>query len=142
MTDRAEAMSAIDRLDITSKHKSTKRLLWRRIHEPQFIGVRPSSSKKNMTVSKQQLRIEILKNQIEMLQKELAELRVQTSGDRCFVCKKDPEGYDLPCGHEICHPCFKCRLQEGKITCQVCHKEFFFQEAIEDEDETSPPPMK
>lgn len=36
----------------------------------------------------------------------------------CMVCGKDPEGYDLRCGHPVCYPCFQ---KSGfSMTCTEC----------------------
>jgi len=47
----------------------------------------------------------------------------------CMICANDPEGYDLACGHPICHKCFKGIVEEndGQIQCKICKKKFTFE---------------
>jgi len=50
----------------------------------------------------------------------------------CTVCGHDPEGYDLPCRHDICHRCFREKLVDTKISCPVCNREYIYDMELED----------
>lgn len=128
LTDRETAFQRIQDLDIPSRKKATLRFLWKKRHDPDSIHKTPSKGQRKN--GNNALRIERLKKKIVELQKKLEVLlkNSATEEDVCPICKKDPEGYDLPCRHNLCHDCFQERLTDGKVQCSVCLKEFEFDE--------------
>jgi len=148
--DKETAFNAIASLEVTSRKKAILRLAWKRKHSPETIKKCPAKGKKvdatelekeekktRMKKDLEQEKIEKIKKQIAALQGQLAEL-LQNTGGACFMCGKDPEGYDLPCKHDLCHPCFmEASKETGKIRCGICSTEhqFDFDKIIEEEEE-------
>lgn len=119
--------------------KAAERSFWRKKHEPNKIKKCPNRGRrhKNETqyptlppqepqphTTNEEATVKI----VPQIQEEEDEL--------CVHCHKSSEGYDFPCSHPICHPCF-IRLfyeNDGHMVCQVCKKEYDFEDNIlEDE---------
>jgi hypothetical protein len=144
ITNRDEAFNAISLLDIPSRKKATLRYSWKKRNDPTSIKKRPQKARKKKRTntpapspppSPPQLTqteiIQQLREQIQKLQKQLDALLESSrmnNEEICPICDRDAEGYDLPCRHSICHPCFTDRLVDGKIQCTVCTKNFEFDD--------------
>lgn len=104
--------------DWSDHRKAAERHSWRRKHEPNAITRCPNRGKryKKKVVS--------------------PPIPVEEDDPPCYICKKSSDGYDFPCGHPICHPCFQKEFllqEEGKMTCGICKKEFtFYDELVDD----------
>lgn len=55
----------------------------------------------------------------------------------CMICSKDPQGYDLKCGHPMC---YECLHKSGfKATCKICgNTESYTNEDYDHEEEDDP----
>lgn len=134
-TEKDKAFRLIEELDTTNRKRAAIRHHWKKIHAPDQIH-KPST-----VVPKRrndQDRIHQLEQRITDLE---AQLRMALEGldkevkSECFLCKKDPQGYDLPCGHEICHPCFRNHLgKDGDIICKMCKNTFHFNDELIEDD--------
>ena len=144
--DQEKAFGLIEKMDVSDRQKATYRYQWKKKHIPSQIKHPKQQDVKK--ISTDQDRIHQLEQRITDLEIQLRDAleRIDRSSEKppssnsissqCFICKKDPEGYDLPCGHEICHPCFRKNLDEnGDIACKVCQHRFQFHEELMDEEE-------
>jgi hypothetical protein len=135
--NRDEAFRLLEQMEISSRQKSTIRYQWKKKHCPDQIH------DKTLSID----RVQRLEKRIDDLEKQLLQVMERidkyesdtattattaTNASTCFICGVDPEGYDLPCGHEICHPCFRQHLDtNGDMICKVCQKEFHFEDLNE-----------
>lgn len=106
MTNKEKAFQEINmRTDWSNHRKAAERSSWRKKHEPEKIVRQPNRGKRY--------------NKKPPPEDEYPP---------CYMCQKSSEGYDFPCGHPICHPCFqKLFVQyDGYITCRMCRKEYSF----------------
>jgi hypothetical protein len=140
--NREEAFRLLEQMDVSSRQKSTIRYQWKKKHCPDQIHDKTLSTDR---VHRLEKRIDDLEKQLLQVMERMDKYQsdaanTTTSNDTnnanntstCFICGVDPEGYDLPCGHEICHPCFRQHLDtNGDMICKVCHKEFHFEDLNE-----------
>ena len=143
-----KASSMIKMLDIPSRQKSSIKYMWKKKNKQAdtttINDVAPKEKDDNTiwdeggdhrsVYADLVKRISVLEDEFKMLKSgvnlSVKEQRECEQG-RCCLCGKDPEGYDLPCTHEICHACFKSRLIETKITCTICQETFSYDYVLE-----------
>jgi hypothetical protein len=141
--NRDEAFRLLEQMEISSRQKSTIRYQWKKKHCPDQIHDKTLSidrvhrlEKRIDDLEKQLLqvmeRIDKYESDVTNTDATAATTAIATNASTCFICGVDPEGYDLPCGHEICHPCFRQHLDtNGDMICKVCQKEFHFEDLNE-----------
>lgn len=108
--------------------KAAERASWRKKHEPEKIKKCPNRGRR--LKKKDEVVIETPKE-------EKPPVVVAEEDDVCVHCQKSSEGYDFPCAHPICHPCF-IRLfheNEGHMICKVCQREYDFEDNLVDDDD-------
>lgn len=124
--------------------KAAERSSWRKKHEPDKIKKCPNRGRRRKNGSndpnpppKPPPQPTTTTTPSVIIDETPSKVPIQEEEDElCFHCHKPSEGYDFPCSHPICHPCF-IRLfeeNEGHMVCHVCHAEYDFQDNIlEDE---------
>lgn len=118
LTNKEKAFYEIRmKTDWDNHRKAAERASWRKKHEPDKIQKCPNRGRRH--------------------KKPELQTKEETTDDLCFYCKKPSEGYDFPCSHPICHPCFLQLFHEnnGHMVCQVCQKEYDFIDNIVDEND-------
>jgi len=136
-TDRGIAFQKIADMEISGRQKAVLRLQWKKKHHPDEVKPSPQKGRRRQNQEKSRpvrpdpitRQISSIKKQIENLQAELAEMLKKTQSDDslCSLCGKDPEGYDLPCRHEICKECFdKLMDDDRRVSCPTCSESFLF----------------
>lgn len=116
ITNKEKAFHEIAMHTEWSNHrKAAERSSWRKKHEPEKIKKCPNRGKR------------YAKQPVIMEEQE----------PPCTLCKKSSDGYDFPCGHPICHPCFQGVFAQtgGNMTCSVCDKKFTFYDELVDEND-------
>lgn len=113
--DKDRAFREIARHDDWSKHRqAAERFAWKKKNQPDTIVPCPNRGRRHATTTGNDS---------------------DSGGDSdddeepCGVCGKPPDGYDLPCRHPICHPCFIAIVKQhhGQIACPTCAKTFTYE---------------
>lgn len=141
--DETKAMNAIDASPYAPSTKKTIKAMWRKEHgKSNPKSKTKSTGKKSKPIAVAGVHVvappihapnamtmelalawrDSLLQQLQvidaLIQMHTQSVVVEPSEDPCMVCGGSPEGYDLRCGHAICHKCFQ---QAGfQMTCKVC----------------------
>jgi len=114
--------------------KAAERASWRKKHEPEKIKKCPNRGRR---LKKKEVAV-VDAPPKEEKPKAPPVVVVEEEDELCVHCQKPSEGYDFPCTHPICHPCFiqLFHENEGHMICQVCQKEYDFEDNLVDDDDT------
>lgn len=129
ITNKEKAFHEIQmKTDWSNHRKAAERASWRKKHEPDKIQKCPNRGKRHK-------KKETVPEPVPAPPQQTKEEEIKD--DLCFYCKQPSEGYDFPCSHPICHPCFIRLFHEnnGHMVCQVCQKEYDFIDNIVDEND-------
>lgn len=144
ITNKETAFKEIDMKTEWDNHrKAAERSSWRKKHEPDKIKKCPNRGRRRkkepedatppqLTTTKQETPVIMEEKQSDVIIPPIQE----EEDALCVHCQKSSEGYDFPCSHPICHPCFIRLFDEndGHMVCHVCKKEYYFEDNIlEDE---------
>lgn len=113
--DKDRAFREIARHEDWSKHRqAAERFAWKKKNQPDTIARCPNRGKRYTTTDNDDDDPVVCGDEDEE--------------EPCNVCGKPPDGYDLPCRHPICHPCFLAivRQNNGQIDCPSCAKTFAY----------------
>lgn len=115
--------------DWSNHRKAAERSSWRKKHEPEKVIKCPNRGKRHHKKP-----VEASKDEVNV--KTAISMKVDIDPP-CNVCTKPSEGYDFPCGHPICHPCFQEQFAqtEGNMSCSLCNKQFLFYDELVDEND-------
>ena len=131
ITNKERAFQEIQmKTDWSNHRKAAERASWRKKHEPDKIKKCPNRGRRH---KKEMEKVE----EKETVQPPTPPVPQEEADDLCVHCQQPSEGYDFPCGHPICYPCF-IRLfheNEGHMVCQVCQKEYDFEDNLVDEND-------
>lgn len=138
ITNKETAFKQIEMKTEWDNHrKAAERCSWRKKHEPDKIKKCPNRGKRY----KKEVVEDVQKPPPPMVQSPVVQPPVmkpeETDEELCFHCHQPSEGYDFPCSHPICHPCFIRLFHEndGHMTCHVCHKQYDFEDNLVDEND-------
>jgi hypothetical protein len=114
--------------DWSNHRKAAERSSWRKKHEPDKITRCPNRGRRHNKAAAKPVQ--------ETPPPPLPPMEPDTDPP-CHVCEKPSEGYDFPCGHPICHPCFQKQfaLTEGNMACPLCNRQFLFYDELVDEND-------
>lgn len=142
ITNKEIAFKEIEmKTDWDNHRKAAERSSWRKKHEPEKIKKCPNRGRRRKKETQDPTPSppppEAPAATIEKTPSKLIIPQIQEEEDElCFYCQKSSEGYDFPCSHPICHPCF-IRLfyeNDGHMVCDVCKKEYDFEDNILDDE--------
>ena len=139
-TDREQAFQLISNMTNWTNHrKAAERQCWKKKHEPGSIKKVPNRGKRYENKPTETTTSVKPPPSVENKPtKNIGSHNVDGGIQYCYICSKDAEDYDLPCGHPICHPCFEKISVEQKlfVECGICKKTFaFYDTLLEDDDE-------
>lgn len=119
--------------------KAAERSSWRKKHEPDKIVKCPNRGKryKKEKDNKEKQQHHMTNTATKQITTQPVVLTFDDDDELCDYCQKPSEGYDFPCKHPICHPCFIRLFNEndGNMVCQVCKKEYKFEDNLVDEND-------
>lgn len=129
ITNKEVAFKEIEMKTEWDNHtKAGARSYWRKKHEPEAISKCPNRGRRH---KKKEVPPEPQPIQ------EIPQNTMEIDDEICYHCHQCSDGYDFPCKHPICHPCFIKLFNEnnGHMICQVCKKEYQFEDNLVDEDD-------
>lgn len=138
ITNKETAFKEIEMKTEWDNHrKAAERSSWRKKHEPDKIKKCPNRGRRRKKeqsepVNKEETHATSKEKPVAILIKQHEE----EDDELCVHCQQSSEGYDFPCSHPICHPCF-IRLfheNEGHMVCKVCNREYDFEDNLIDDD--------
>jgi hypothetical protein len=127
--------------DWSNHRKAAERSSWKKKNEPDTVVKCPNRGKRHK--KKQQSITNEPEQQLlpdDPIKKKPNERRPPPDEEDdlpCFLCHQSSDGYDFPCGHPICYPCFQQLFLEndGQMTCPICKKDYTFHDGLVDEEE-------
>lgn len=114
--DKDRAFREIARHDDWSKHRqAAERFAWKKKNQPDTIVRCPNRGRRHNHAAA------VVHDDNDLVHEEEEE-------GPCGICGKPPDGYDLPCRHPVCHPCFITTLKQnhGQISCPTCPQTFTY----------------
>ena len=133
ITDKETAFKEIEMKTEWDNHrKAAERSSWRKKHEPDKIKKCPNRGRRH---KKQEIE-SVKKEEKPPIVKEKQIPIIVEQDELCVHCQQSSEGYDFPCSHPICHPCFIRLFHEndGHMVCQVCKREYDFEDNLVDDE--------
>jgi hypothetical protein len=124
--------------DWDNHRKAAERSSWKKKHEPDKITKCPNRGKRYKKKDDQVVNDPPPPQSQPPTPPAPPAFIIEDDDDElCDQCKKPSEGYDFPCKHPICHPCFikLFNENEGHVVCQVCMKEYDFEDNLVDEND-------
>lgn len=140
--------------------KAAERSSWKKKHEPKTIKKCPNRGRRYNNHNKKEkenyihkekenisidTNISITMNTNKVKSKPIKNKKNMNSfppppeedNDPCQICHNMSEGYDFPCSHPICYPCYSNFFKEnnGHIKCKTCGTEYEFEDNIVDEND-------
>lgn len=118
--------------DWSNHRKAAERSSWKKKHEPDKVVKCPNRGRRYKKKPEQH---QVVKQ--EETNKTMILVKEEEEFLPCYNCKKSSDGYDFPCGHPICYPCFQKLFLEkdGNMTCQVCKQQHIFRDDLVDDDD-------
>lgn len=138
LTKKEQAFHEISmHTDWSNHRKAAERSSWKKKHEPDTVVKCPNRGKRHKKKQQTTTEDDNTNQNTKKKPNEMRPLPPEEDDLPCSICHQSSDGYDFPCNHPICYPCFQQLFLEndGHMICPICKKDYTFHDGLVDEDE-------